>query len=183
MSEWPRAATVREQYPLGNPHLSQSYVARAATVRERYPLGNPRLSQSYVARAATVRERYPLGNPRLSQSYVARAATVRERFCSLAFATLEYCHRLTLFAHDILNGSRYTLGAPEPACAAVPRPPPSVPFIQAHPIEPTAGVGFEICHHALRRNFGFNYQVHVSRTHVRSDQLPTAMRTHLLYCR
>ena len=56
-------------------------------------------------------------------------------------------------------------------------PPLSVGLIQSHPAQPAACINFELAHHSLRRNLGFDHSVHVSRAHVGRQKMPAPMRT------
>src|ERR1017187_6724542 len=77
-----------------------------------------------------------------------RAATVRERMphARLKLARLEHGHGITLLTHDILNRRRNVLWPPQPSSAAMACPSLTVRLIQPYPIQPPAGVSFEVRH-------------------------------------
>jgi hypothetical protein len=62
----------------------------------------------------------------------------------------------------------------------VPYPPFAARLIQAHPVQATAGVGFNIVHYPFGLNFGFHHEVNVGGAHMDRQQAPGLLRAAFL---
>ena len=91
----------------------------------------------------------------------------------------EDSHGITLPVNDIPNRSRHILSLPQPPRTPMPGPPLTSRFVQPPAIQTPAGEGLEVVHDSLRASLRFHYDVNMVGAHVRSQQVPVALRAAL----